>query len=132
MLSQHVIESIEDTLLICDAIIKQIKTVKTQSTMDMIGLNTVVFVKRQGITKINVQLKNLSQCLDALNQKISNLNLQMTYRLSNEDRDVLLDVALDNAMTDYQIHQELETAQFGVERIQGELVKLLPYYTENF
>lgn len=132
MLSQNIIEVVEDTLLMCDVIIKQIKMVKTQSTLDRVGFNAVVFAKRQGITKINVQLKDLSQRLDELNKTISNLNLRMTYRLPNDDRDVLLDAALDNPMTDYQIHQDLDTAKFGVERVQGELVKLLPYYNDEF
>lgn len=35
MLSQQVIEYIEDTLLMCDAIIQQINAVKMQSTLDM-------------------------------------------------------------------------------------------------
>lgn len=131
MLSSHIIANIEDTLLMCDQIINHINNVKRQSAMDIAGLNLVVFAKRQGITKINVQLKGLSKRLDYLNTQIPNLNLKITYRLPNDDRDVLLDVALDNPMTDYQIHQDLDTAKFGVERVQGELVKLLPYYNDE-
>lgn len=131
MLSTEIIDYIEDTLLFCDQLITKIKHVKRQSAMDIAGVNLVSIIKRQGITEINRHLNGLSQRLNYLNQHVPNLHARMTYRLSDNRKDVLFDVALDNIVTDYQIHQDLDTALFGVERIQGELVTLLPYYNEE-
>lgn len=66
-----------------------------------------------------------------MNEQIPHLNLQLTYRLPNDDRDVLLDTVFDNVVNDYNIHQDLNTALFGVEKVQGDLVNIMRNFKEK-